>query len=73
MACPLGVYRDMAFIKPGKVNVALEGTVTIVEVIFTIKHYYLCRKTFDKVTGNKKMQARSMPMPGSISKWGTFP
>jgi hypothetical protein len=44
-ACPLGVYRDMAFVEPGKVNVALEGTV--VEVIFAIKHYCLRGKKFD--------------------------
>jgi hypothetical protein len=45
MACPLGVYRDTAFVEPSEVNEALEGAFE--EVILAIKHYYLRRKKFD--------------------------
>ncbi|KAJ8580132.1 hypothetical protein M405DRAFT_891514 [Rhizopogon salebrosus TDB-379] len=45
MACPLGVYRDTAFVEPSEVSEALEGA--FVEAVFAIRHYYLRGKKFD--------------------------
>jgi hypothetical protein len=45
MACPLGVYRDTAFVEPSEVNETLEGA--FVEAVFVIRYYYLRGKKFD--------------------------
>jgi hypothetical protein len=45
MACPLGVYRDTAFVEPSEVSETLEGA--FVEAVFAIRHYYLRGKKFD--------------------------
>ncbi|KAJ8586566.1 hypothetical protein M405DRAFT_843781 [Rhizopogon salebrosus TDB-379] len=45
MACPLRVYRDNVFVEPGNVNEAL--TDAMVEVYFTIRHFYMREEKFD--------------------------
>jgi hypothetical protein len=45
MAWPLRVYRDNVFVEPGNVNEAL--TDAMVEVYFTIRHFYIREKKFD--------------------------
>jgi len=60
MACPLRVYRDKVFVEPGDVNEALTGAV--VEVFFTIRHYYLRDKKFDTFQG--EIQQVKMVKPG---------
>jgi hypothetical protein len=45
MACLLRVYRDNVFAEPGNVNEAL--TDTVVEVYFTIRHFYMREEKFD--------------------------
>jgi hypothetical protein len=45
MAFPLRVYRDNVFVEPGNVNETL--TDAMVEVYFTIMHFYMREKMFD--------------------------
>jgi hypothetical protein len=45
MACPLRVYRDNVFVEPGNMNEAL--TDAMVEVYFTIRHFYMREKRSD--------------------------
>ncbi|KAJ8597223.1 hypothetical protein M405DRAFT_586448 [Rhizopogon salebrosus TDB-379] len=61
MACPLGVYRETAFVEPGDVNDALQGA--IVEMFFSIRHYYLRDKKFD--TFQADMQQIKIIKPGA--------
>jgi len=64
MACPLGVYRDKVFVEPG-VNEAL----TVVEVFFTMRHYYLRDKKFDTFQGEIQ-QIKIVKLGGSIATSG---
>jgi hypothetical protein len=61
MACPLGVYRETAFVELGDVNDALQGA--IVEMFFSIRHYYLQDKKFD--TFQADMQQINIIKPGA--------
>ena len=61
IACPLRVYRDKVFVEPGDVNEALMGAV--VEVFFTMRHYYLGNKKFDTFQG--EIQQIEIVKPGS--------
>jgi hypothetical protein len=45
VVCPLRVYRDNVFVEPGEVNEALMDA--MVEVYFTIRHFYMREKQFD--------------------------
>jgi hypothetical protein len=67
MAYPLRVYRDKVFVEPRDVNEALTGAV--VEVFFTMRHYYLRDKKFD--TFQAEIQQIKIIKPGgSISTSG---
>ena len=63
MACPLRVYSDKVFIKLGDINKALIGAV--VEVFFTMRHYYLHNKKFDMFQGEIS-QIKIIKLGGSI-------
>jgi hypothetical protein len=45
MAWPLRVYHDNVFVEPRNMNEA--WTDAMVEVYFTIRHFYVCKKKFD--------------------------
>jgi hypothetical protein len=61
MACPLRVYRDNIFVEPGDVNEALTGA--MVEVYFTIRHFYMREKKFD--TFQADIQQIKIVKPGA--------
>jgi hypothetical protein len=61
MACPLGVYQETAFVELGDVNDALQSA--IVEMFFSIRHYYLRDKKFD--TFQADMQQINIIKPGA--------
>ncbi|KAJ8579718.1 hypothetical protein M405DRAFT_939048 [Rhizopogon salebrosus TDB-379] len=70
MACPLRVYRDNVFVEPGNVNEAL--TDAMVEVYFTIRHFYMREKKFD--TFQADIQQIKIVKPGaSITTSGFKP
>jgi hypothetical protein len=67
IACPLRVYRGNVFVEPGDVNEALTGAV--VEVFFTMRHYYLRDKKFDTFQGEIQ-QIKIIKPGGSIATSG---
>jgi hypothetical protein len=60
VACPLGVYRDKTMVEPGNVNDVLKGA--LVEIFFTMRHYYLRDKKFD--TFQAEIQQIKVVKPG---------
>jgi hypothetical protein len=61
MVCPLRVYRDNVFVEPGEVNEALADA--MVEVYFTIRHFYMREKRFD--TFQADIQQIKIVKPGA--------
>ncbi|KAJ8585277.1 hypothetical protein M405DRAFT_911902 [Rhizopogon salebrosus TDB-379] len=62
MACrPLRVYHDNVFVEPGNVNEAL--TDAMVDVYFTIRHFYMREKKFD--TFQADIQQIKIVKPGA--------
>jgi hypothetical protein len=67
MACLLRVYRDNVFAEPGNVNEAL--TDAMVEVYFTIRHFYMCEEKFDTFQADIQ-QIKSVKPGASIATSG---
>jgi hypothetical protein len=64
MACPLSIYRDKVFVEPRDINEVLTGAV--VEVFFTMRHYYLRDKKFNTFQGEIQ-QIKIVKPGGSIA------